>query len=526
MAKIEEETVEVRRYIGLIVEYWWLMLILPIAGGAIGYLYSSSQTPVYEAQATLLVQQRGPDFAVPGVSDYRVSGELAATYARLVEATPFLDTVIEQSELPLSRDQLKSMVSSGTGKSPPTVEIIVTNSDPGLARDAADLMAVGFIEFMVVQRLAEIARIQAAAAAQGLPNVQDLVSAQYTVIDSLSLLEPVTLPRSPVVPKTRRNIALGIIMGAILAISGALFFTTLKDTVGGPDELRRRFGVAALGEIFEWSTRQIEKDELVVLTEPSSGFAESFRQVRTNIQFKIATQPGKIYLVTSPGPGEGKSTIISNIALSFAQSGKRVILVDGDLRRPSLHRRFKSVNREPGLSNFLGKQATDISGVIHATEVEGVSLIPGGPIPPNPSELLGSQLMSDLLDQVKEKADIVLVDSPPVLAVADGRILAAQSDGVLMIVDGLRTRSAALRAAMNALLDTQVTVFGVITNKLKRARFGYSYEYPHYNHNYSNNYGTEDFYEARVNGTGPIYKRPVDWVRSILSRFQKPTSGN
>ena len=168
-------------------------------------------------------------------------------------------------------------------------------------------------------------------------------------------------------------------------------------------------------------------------------------------------------------------------------------------------------------------QRTEISEIIHPTEVEGVSIIPGGPIPPNPAELLGSPRMSNLLERIHQVADIVLVDSPPVLVVADASVLSAQSDAAIVIVDGFKTRASSLRATLGTLGNAKIDIAGVIINKLKRPRFGYGYSYPYYYdyYNYSY-YRTPVSGETQVNGVGPIYRRPIDWVRAAASRLHPP----
>lgn len=515
---IDDESIDIRRYIWILVSYWWLMLLLGAAGGVFQYLRNSDQEVVYEANATLLVQHRNPGGA-PGVSDVGVSKQLATTYARLLTASPFLSKVRENN----NDIQSLGSISASVGSGPPTLNISVRNKNAQVAAATTDIVAREFIDYVIEQRLAEIARVQVAAAAQGIANVQDLVAAQFMVLDSLILLEPVSSAH-PIVPKIREQVLLGIFLGVVLAGGGALLLGSLRDTVRNPDELLGRFGVMSLGSIFRWSPQHVDEDELVVWKLPSSGFSESFRQIRANIQFATANQPGKVYLVTSPGPGDGKSTIIGNLAVAFAHSGKKVVLIDGDLRRPGIHRRFPDLNREPGLSNFLSEREIDFADVVHTTPVEGVSVIPGGPIPPNPSELLGSPRMSALLENLKEVADIILVDSPPILMVADGPILAAQVDGAVVVVQGFGTRSASLRAALDTLRNTQVNIVGVIINKLKRARFGYGY--PYYYYYDKSYYKYPESQKASVNGTGPIYKRPVEWFRSVLSKIGVPSRGS
>ena len=451
------------------------------------YLYSSNQEPIYQAKATLLVRQRESASALK-VSDYLLSKRLSSIYARMLEASPFLSKAIQENDLPQDVDALKVMVSTGISDDPPSVDLKVNHSNPEVARTTANILARGFIDYMLEERLGEIARLQGAAAAQGLANVGDLVSAQFTLVDSIVLLEPVGLPESPILPRTRLNVLLATVLGVVIALPLAILLGGLRDTVHNPEEISRRFGVTTLGTVFRWSSLDIDQDDSIVLKLPSSAHSESFKQIRAQFQFATAKQPGTVYLVTSPGPQEGKTTIIRNLSVTLAQSGKRVIVVDGDLRRPAIHRWLPSEVREPGLSNYLAAQSMDPKDVIYATQVEGISAVPAGTIPPNPSELLGSPKMSGFLEALQEEADIVLVDSPPILIVADASLLAAQVDGVVVVVDGFNTRSSSLKAALDTLGNTQVNIVGVILNKLKRVRFGYTYGYgyPYYYGGYVN----------------------------------------
>ena len=252
---------------------------------------------------------------------------------------------------------------------------------------------------------------------------------------------------------------------------------------------------------------------------PTSSYSESFRQIRANFQFAIANLAGNTFLVSSPGPEEGKSTVLSNLAVAIAQTGKRVVVVDGDLRRPSLHRLFASKGREPGLSNVLADPDTALDGVIRKSAIEGVDIVPSGPTPPNPGELLGSSNMTSLLARLKEEYDFVLVDSPPVLPLADGSVIASKVDGVVIVVDGLSTRSSSLQATLESLQKTQVNIVGVIINKLKLSRFGYGY--PYYYYYYRSYYSYAEPQEASVDGTGPFYRRLARRARALLPRSRR-----
>ncbi len=513
---IEDETLDVRRYISVFLSRWWLMVLVPLVMGLAAFAYSRHQEPVYEAKATLLVQQRRGGLT-PGASDFALSEQLASTYSRLVRTSPFLTRVLEKNDLPQDVASLKKMIAATPDSNPPVVEIAVRHTNPVMAATIADVVAHEFIDYVIEQRLAEIARLQSAATAQGIINVQELVAAQLSAVDGLYLLEPVVIPAVPVLPRSSQNIILGVLVGILLATGGALFLESLGDTVRSPEEIGRKFGVTTLGTIFRWSAQDADDRGLVLWKAPSSSYAEAFRQVRANIQFATANKPGNVFLVCSPGPGEGKSTVTCNLAIALAQSGKRVVVVDGDLRRASVHRKLLGTRREPGLSNFLADPSTQASNIASATAIQGVSVIPSGPTPPNPAELLGSQRMAALLAQLKQEFDIVLVDSPPVLLVADGALLASQVDGAIIVVDGTRTRTSSLKAALDTLRNTKVHILGVIINKLKRSRFGYGYGYGYSYLYYYSYYGTSDK-QPSANGHQPLYKRPVHWVKSRVSR--------
>ena len=490
--------------------------------GTLGWLQVRGQEKIYEASATLLVQQRRGGFS-PSVSDFSLSGQLALTYGSLVGSTPFFDQVSNNESLKnegfsLTTRQLKGMVSSVTSDKPPTVTVKVRHGDPQLAAATANILANEFIEYVIQQRLVEISNLQTAAAAQGLTNVQDLVSAQAALIDSITVLEPAEQPGSPILPRTRYNVILSVILGAGLSVGGALLLSALRDTVRNPDEIRRRFGLAALGTVFTWASKDAEADQLVMWEAPTSGYSESFRQIRANVQFATAGKESKIFLVTSPGPSEGKTTILSNLVIALAQTGKRVIAVDGDLRRPTVHRRFRIKGREIGLSNFLSETDLPLDDVVISTDIEGVSIIPAGPIPPNPSELLGSPRMAVLLDQLTSQYDAVFIDSPPTLMAADAPVIAAQVQEAIVVVDGRKTRTSALKGTMEALTNTQVHILGVVLNKLKRGRFGYGYGYG-YQYHYYRYYRAEDGAEPSSNGSRPAYRRPLVWARSVLSKL-------
>lgn len=208
---------------------------------------------------------------------------------------------------------------------------------------------------------------------------------------------------------------------------------------------------------------------------PTSPISEAYRTLRTNLQYAETDRPLQLLMVTSAGPAEGKSTTIMNLAVTYAQMDKRIILVDADLRKPTAHFTFGLSNRT-GLSHVLSGQS-DLKEVIKESRIAGLDILTSGPVPPNPSELLGSSRMDDLLGKLREQYDMVLIDTPPVLAVADAQIVASKCDGVLLVVNARTGKRQHAIKAKNALQFVQARIVGIALNQTAHRDAGPYYEY-------------------------------------------------
>ena len=206
------------------------------------------------------------------------------------------------------------------------------------------------------------------------------------------------------------------------------------------------------------------KRQLIVHEQPKSPIAEAFRTLRTNIQFAKIDGDLQCIMFTSAGPGEGKSTVTANIAVALAQSGKNVILMDCDLRKPVQHRVFGKKQR--GVTNYLVEES-DIAGLIQETEIDNLRLVASGPIPPNPSELLGSARMRELIDTLKEQCDILFIDAPPTIAVTDAPVLASKVDGIILVIAAGTVHPDMAQNAKELLLNAQGHILGVVLNRLE-----------------------------------------------------------
>ena len=222
-------------------------------------------------------------------------------------------------------------------------------------------------------------------------------------------------------------------------------------------------------------SRQSVARKLVTQANPKSIVSEQFRTLRTNINFSMPDQELKSILFTSATPGEGKSTASANAAVVFAQEGKKVLLIDADMRKPTTHYTF-SRNNITGLSNLLIRQLK-VEDIIQQTNIEGLDLITSGPIPPNPAELLSSKTMDTLLEQLKEKYDLLIFDAPPVLSVTDAQILSNKADGTILVLNSGMTQKESVIKAKDALLSSQANILGTILNNFVLQKDHYYYDY-------------------------------------------------
>lgn len=222
-------------------------------------------------------------------------------------------------------------------------------------------------------------------------------------------------------------------------------------------------------------TYQRSHRSLITKTNPKSPISEQYRTIRTNIQFSVAAQSLRSIMVTSSGPAEGKSTTIANLAVVFAQQGKKVLLIDADLRKPTVHYTFRQDNYI-GLTNVLTNQV-GLDEAIRQTDIEGLYVITSGPIPPNPAELLGSDAMLRVLEEAYQRFDIVLLDTPPVLAVADAQILANQCDGTILVIHSGKTEIEVAQKAKEMLVTAKGKLLGVVLNQKKQKESEYYYYY-------------------------------------------------
>jgi non-specific protein-tyrosine kinase len=288
--------------------------------------------------------------------------------------------------------------------------------------------------------------------------------------------EPAVVSTIPVKPKTTQNTVLAAVAGMLLATGAAFAIETLDDTIKNPEEIRRKFNLPILGMI-AW--HETSEDRPIALAEPRSPTAEAFRSLRTNITYATVDRPLRRLMFTSPTPQDGKTTVACNLAVVLAQSDKNVVLIDADLRRPQVHRKFGLPNRL-GLSELFVHPLDSLANALNASALANLAVLTSGGLPPNPSELLTSKLIGQILAKLDETFDIIVIDTPPVLTVTDAAALAPAMDGVVVVVKPGTTKVAALQETLTQLRAVNARVLGVVLNDVNPGSRKYGYYYNRY----------------------------------------------
>jgi non-specific protein-tyrosine kinase len=514
-----------RRYF-LALRRWWLLLVLgPLATGAAGYWASSQQPPLYASSVRVIVGQTlqsvNPDYGSLAASE-----RLVSTYAQLAQSRSVLQAV----ETQLGQSTILSQARISTKPVPETefLDIRVEAGNPQQAADIANAIAsqliltspagpqspeakiLAEVEAQIASLNAQIseaddeitelkaqvakatdqevandliARLQITQQLQT-ENRQTLSTLYSTMLgnraNTISVVEPAVAQPAPIAPFPLRSGILAGLVGLVLAIGFVVGLEYLDDTIKSPDEAVDVVGAPLLAAIIRQSKVTQAPQRLVTKLDPRSPAAESFRTLRTNLQFSNIDAKTRTIIVTSGQPEEGKSTVVSNLAWTLAQAGQRVILIDADLRKPMLHKIF-DLDNEFGLTNLLTNQEDSAIAdqTIHSV-APNLWVVPSGPQPPNPSELLSSKRMEMLIWLFQQDYDWVLFDTPPVLTVTDPLALAPRTDGVLLVAEGKRSRRDMLAKSRSALETVGARILGIAVNKLDSRAEGYYAYYTYY----------------------------------------------
>lgn len=305
---------------------------------------------------------------------------------------------------------------------------------------------------------------------------------------NIRVVDAAEIPHSPIKPKKARNLLLAVILGLALSIGTAFFLERMDNTIKIPSDIKEHLKVAYLGPVPDFSDlpegdalkrgdpRYAE--ELITATNPKSTASEAYRGIRTNILFSSADVAPQVILVTSSAPAEGKTLTAANLAVVMAQMGNRVLLIDSDMRKPKLNKVFRT-SRDKGLSTIL-VGGCEIPDAIVTTKIPNLDIISSGPVPPNPSEIIGSRRMAAVLQELRKPYDRIIIDSPPITAVTDASILAKYADGAIIVVRYGETHLEIIKNGIHQLNAVNANIFGCILNCVNTGRESYYY----YQYNY------------------------------------------
>ena len=529
MADELEMELDLRLYWRLFLRWFWLIALAALLAGGAAYVVSRwFIQPVYQASVQLLIQ---PSSSLGGTNyqDILAGQRVASTYAEILQSRPVIISALRQ--MGYTDEELENFdeegvlfeLSVGSLGDTQLIELKVESTNRRFAMEFANGIAKTFIEDNQNRQTARFAETQAEILEQmaliddelklqesqlevtedaqersrlelqiaqnrdslsRLNNAyQNIVLAKLQSLDLISVIEPARLAEKPIRPRKMVNTVLAAVVGGLVAVSGVILSEMLDTSVKSPDEAASLTGAPVLGQI--WYEKDISGSTgvgpMVVLQKPLSLTAEAFRLLRANLEFVSVDTPLNVILVTSSGPTEGKSTISLNLALAMALTGRKVLLIDADMRKPRLHG-YAGVDREPGLSNALIDHDADISSYLQPLpDVEGVMLMPAGKAPPNPAELLGSRRMRELIEACRLMADVVIIDSPPILAAADAAVLAPQTNGALLIIEPGSSDKKAVVQGAEQLHRSGAHLLGTVLNKVPMDnKGGYYYHYYYY----------------------------------------------
>jgi len=519
-----------RLYISVLRRRKWSIALVTLVVVGAAMAYTLRQTPLYTSEARVLVAPIGPGATLASLN---MSTEQALVHSAAVAAVVEEDLGLSQSGGLLSG--LGVSVEANTQ----ILDINYTSPIPPTAQRIAQAFATAYLKFRQQQAVEQVQSQEAGIQAQidstqsELAQVdaeirqakgpikksqlsaqhdsliaqlgalhQQLESLQATVASQAGgqVVQPAPLPASPSSPQKVRNGILALFVGLALGTGVAFLRERLDDRLRGSEDLEASVQAPILAVVPmapDWKDRKLS--ELVSIAAPKSSTSEAYRTLRTNLQFVEHSGDVRVICVTSGALGEGKTTTVANLGVALGQAGRKVILVSCDLRRPRLHK-FFGLGNETGLSSVLSGSVDLASAVQRPSEMDNIVVLASGPIPPNPAELLVSERMRKVVEELREATEFLIFDSPPLFAVADALSIAAMSDGSMLVADANSTTRTAARHARQQLDQVGARVVGAVLNNFDPFASRYSYGYDGYRYAYTYRYREEDSPRKRRGG--------------------------
>jgi capsular exopolysaccharide synthesis family protein len=442
---------ELRDYLRIVRKKARLILLAAVLCPTVALVWSKATIPAYQGTAKLLVVAKtDPNNGITSAYEGALlSQQLLKSFAQILESRAIAEAALQLDPQPLTPGQLQANIHAEPVIETLLIELSVVDTDPIRAKRLTNTVARAFIR--------TVPRLQAGSTLR------------------VTLVEPALAPTEPIRPRTRLNVAFGLVIGILIGIALAFLLDFLDRSIKTPEELEAAAGAPVVGTIPPFKAT---KQPIPVAEQPRTAAAEAFRKLRTNFAFLGVDKQSICCVVTSPDSGDGKSTVIANLAIALAQAGQRVVLVDADLRKPTLHKIFDLPQRV-GTTTVLLERASTLDALQNLGP-DMPAVLTSGQLPPNPSELLGSRHMQELLSELKAAFEVVLVDCAPLLPVTDPMVVSQFTDGVLLIARaGVTTRDQAA-AARAACAKAGATVFGSALNATSITENALSAYYAYY----------------------------------------------
>jgi receptor protein-tyrosine kinase len=448
----------IRDYLSLLRKWWWALALGAFLGGAGAWAVSNQMTPTYRATAVLLVNQPATGNVF---SEVQASQLLAQTYSELVTSRNVLARAVEglgASDITLG--YVQDNVRATTDEDTQLIEVSAEASSPERAALIANAVAGVFPEFV--------------------REVQIAAQTDEESLNSVSVVEQAEPPTSPVFPRTNLNIALGVFLGVGLMVGIIAFIEYLNDYVDDRREVEA-LNAPFLGSVPRAPVSRGTKTEAYLGglfdDDPRSPMAEAYRQLQASLAFALSTGDTKVLVVTSAVPNEGKTATAVNLARALSEASQHVLLLDGDLRKPDV-RNYLPVPDGAGLAAAFISDSSEPSSFAIAVS-DTLSVLPAGRLPANPGALLSSHKMRGLISRLRDSFDLVIIDSPPVIGLADAVLWAGLADGVVLVARSGKTRRGNLQEAARTIAQTRTPLIGVVINDVtqKTGVSGYYYGY-------------------------------------------------
>lgn len=478
----QEQELDLREIIHILTVRWWIIAIFTALSIIItGFVTFTMIDPVYKAETSLFVGKESDKIASLDLGEFNLNKSLVSDYRQLILSRLVSQEVIDELGLDMTVSTFQKKVEVTTIEDSRLFKISFESTDPKMAMDVANALAQVLVE-----------------------KAQDIIQ-----VKNIKIIDEAELPENPIKPNKIQNLLVAAVLGAFIGAGAVILVEYLDYTIKNANDVERLLKLNTIGEIPQFAGEKRGKSKglfskrkhssgkkrdknavshvLITITDPKAPASEAYRSLRTNIGYSGIDKQVRLIVLTSSRMAEGKSTTAANMAVSMAQSGKNVLLIDADLRKPRVHRYF-NLSNDIGLTDIVVKNVSTEEAIKKFSYVENLSIICSGSVPPNPTEILESKKLAELLQELKEKFDIVIIDTPPVGQLTDGAILASMADGVILVAASGESNIDMVRRARAALMQVNANIIGVVLTKIDKTRSGSYYTY----YNYDKYYGSED----------------------------------